>query len=118
MLARIAEDRKHVVMPIIDSIDADSFQYYRGGIDILSFSWRLGQTPLNRRRTETEPMPSVSKLYFTSPFAFQPTYLPTYLPTFLTGSALFFPTIICYGSTDVAQRHNLRFQSVLFFFSI
>ena len=25
LLARIKEDRKHVVMPIIDSIDADSF---------------------------------------------------------------------------------------------
>ena len=59
MLARIKEDRKHVVMPIIDSIDADSFSYHRGGIDILGFSWRLGQTPLGRRRTDTEPMPSV-----------------------------------------------------------
>ena len=43
MLARIKEDRKHVVMPIIDSIDADSFTYFRGGIDILGFSWRLAR---------------------------------------------------------------------------
>lgn len=59
MLARVGENRHHVVMPIIDSIDADSFTYFRGGIDILGFSWRLGQTPLGRARTEVEPMPSV-----------------------------------------------------------
>ena len=59
MLYRIYEDRRHVVMPIIDSIDADSFQYHQGGLDILSFTWRLGQGPLGRAREATKPMASV-----------------------------------------------------------
>lgn len=59
MLARIKEDPKHVVMPIIDSIDPDSWEYRRGGLDILGFSWGLGQKGIgSRRRTRTEPMPS------------------------------------------------------------
>jgi polypeptide N-acetylgalactosaminyltransferase len=59
LLTRIKEDRKHVVMPIIDSIDADFFSYRRGGIDILGFHWRLGQEGLARARHPTNPMPSV-----------------------------------------------------------
>jgi polypeptide N-acetylgalactosaminyltransferase len=59
LMARIKEDPHHVVMPIIDSIDADSFEYRRGGLDILGFSWGLGQKSIGgRRRTRTEPMPS------------------------------------------------------------
>ncbi|EDQ90874.1 uncharacterized protein MONBRDRAFT_23972 [Monosiga brevicollis MX1] len=59
MMARINEDRKHVVMPIIDSIDPDSFNYMRGGLDILGFSWGMGQKSIgSRRRTRVEPMPS------------------------------------------------------------
>jgi hypothetical protein len=60
LLARIKQDRKHVVMPIIDSIDADSFAYGGTGIDILAFSWSLGQTSLSRHRANTTgPWPSV-----------------------------------------------------------
>lgn len=58
LMARIGEDRKHVVMPIIDGIDADSFQYSPGGLDILAFSWSLGQKGLGRARSEIEPMKS------------------------------------------------------------
>lgn len=58
LMARIGEDRRHVVMPIIDSLDADSFDYHSGGLDILAFSWSLGQKGISRRRTEVEPMPS------------------------------------------------------------
>eukprot|EP00045_Choanoeca_perplexa_P011100 m.116071 g.116071 ORF g.116071 m.116071 type:complete len:607 (-) comp15513_c0_seq1:1409-3229(-) len=59
LMARIAEDRKHAVMPIIDSIDPDSFAYNKGGLDILGFSWAMGQKGIgSRRRTRTEPMPS------------------------------------------------------------
>ena len=43
LLHRIKEDRKHIVMPIIDSIDPDMFAYRPGGLDILAFSWSLGQ---------------------------------------------------------------------------
>lgn len=58
LMARIGEDRHHVVMPIIDSIDPDSFQYNPGGLDILAFSWSLGQKGLGRARSESKPMPS------------------------------------------------------------
>jgi polypeptide N-acetylgalactosaminyltransferase len=74
LLARIKEDRKHIVMPIIDSIDADSFEYHLGGIDILAFSWSclvylsfflpshrllVGQKGLGGRAPpHTDPMPS------------------------------------------------------------
>jgi polypeptide N-acetylgalactosaminyltransferase len=57
-MARIAEDKRHVVMPQIDSIDPDSFAYELGGIDILAFSWTLGQKDLVRDRSEVEPMQS------------------------------------------------------------
>ena len=36
MLARIKEDRKHVVMPVIDSVDPDNFQYSNFNFDIIS----------------------------------------------------------------------------------
>lgn len=59
LMFRIYEDRHHVVMPIIDSIDADSFDYHAGGLDILGFSWGLGQKSIgNRKREATKPMPS------------------------------------------------------------
>eukprot|EP00049_Salpingoeca_infusionum_P018713 m.358459 g.358459 ORF g.358459 m.358459 type:complete len:596 (-) comp18152_c0_seq1:294-2081(-) len=59
LMARIHEDRRHVVMPIIDSIEADSFAYHKGGLDILGFSWGLGQKSIGtRKRTRTQPMPS------------------------------------------------------------
>ena len=59
LLYRVSQDRRHVVMPIIDSIQADSFQYTMGGLDILGFSWSLGQKGIGTRpRTDFEPMPS------------------------------------------------------------
>ena len=129
MLARIKEDRRHAVMPIIDSIDPDTFRcvcvccmacviwwslcsasasshvpmranelcavdkdiginmhvaceaphyfleiapfpkpnarfdassirYRAGGLDILGFSWSLGQKGMSRTRSRDEPMPS------------------------------------------------------------
>ena len=58
LMARIAEDKRHVVMPQIDGIDADTFAYRIGGIDILAFSWTLGQKGISRPRSQTDPMPS------------------------------------------------------------
>lgn len=58
MLARIKEDKKHVVMPVIDSVDPDNFRYRAGGLDILAFSWSLGQKGVSRRRERVAPMPS------------------------------------------------------------
>ena len=58
LLGRIHESPHHVVMPIIDSIDPDTFVYRAGGLDILGFSWALGQKGISRPRSATEPMPS------------------------------------------------------------
>lgn len=58
LMGRIAEGTEHVVMPQIDSINADTFAYESGGIDILAFSWTLGQKGLARRRSQFEPMES------------------------------------------------------------
>ena len=48
LMGRIAEGWQkgveHVVVPVIDTIDADTFNYTRGGIDILGHTWGLGQT--------------------------------------------------------------------------
>lgn len=57
-MIRIKEDRRHAVMPIIDSIDPDNFRYRAGGLDILGFSWSLGQKGMARTRSHDEPMPS------------------------------------------------------------
>lgn len=47
LLGRIAEGWRdgidRVVVPAIDFIDADSFEFHRGGIDVLGHTWGLGQ---------------------------------------------------------------------------
>jgi len=58
MLARVAGDRKRVVMPIIDTIGADNFKYTAGGLDRVSFTWALSQSGVNRPWSDTEPMAS------------------------------------------------------------
>ncbi|CAE8685877.1 unnamed protein product [Polarella glacialis] len=48
MLARIKEDRRHVVVPNILGIHFDDFHYQgSSGLGVLSFTWTLGQRPLN-----------------------------------------------------------------------
>jgi polypeptide N-acetylgalactosaminyltransferase len=59
LLYRVHQDRRHVVMPVIDSIHPDGFSYNQGGLDILGFSWGLGQKGIGqRKRSQLEPMPS------------------------------------------------------------
>jgi polypeptide N-acetylgalactosaminyltransferase len=60
LLARINEDRKHVVMPAIDTLDPDTLAYSAGGLDVLAFSWRMSDISLSRPRVEPGPWPSVS----------------------------------------------------------
>lgn len=52
LMGRIAEGRAEgihrVVVPVIDSIEADDFTYTAGGIDILGHSWTLGQVGVYR----------------------------------------------------------------------
>lgn len=60
LLARIKEDRTHVVVPSIDSINFDSFTYEGGsGLGVLSFTWTLGQHPEGSSSTDsTQPTSS------------------------------------------------------------
>lgn len=43
LVGRIVENNKNVVVPVIDNINADTFEYYKGGIDILGHTWGLNQ---------------------------------------------------------------------------
>eukprot|EP00439_Symbiodinium_sp_Y106_P034805 s337_g4.t1 len=46
ILARIAEDKRHVVVPSIDTLGAEDMVYrVGGGLGVLGFSWTLGQDP-------------------------------------------------------------------------
>lgn len=46
ILSRIKEDKRHVVVPSIDTIGADDLEYrLGGGLGVLGFSWTLGQDP-------------------------------------------------------------------------
>lgn len=61
LLGRIAEGLREgidrVVVPSIDSIDADSFEYKGRGIDVLGHSWGLTQTGLQTRVNQTDATP-------------------------------------------------------------
>jgi len=59
LLARILEDRSHVVVPSIDGIDYDLWDYkVDQGLGVLSFDWSLGQVLGRTGAGETQPMRS------------------------------------------------------------
>eukprot|EP00922_Rhytidocystis_sp_ex-Travisia-forbesii_P041897 GHVS01062581.1.p1 GENE.GHVS01062581.1~~GHVS01062581.1.p1 ORF type:complete len:685 (+),score=122.16 GHVS01062581.1:278-2056(+) len=58
LLARIQEDRKNVVVPMIHTIGFDDFQFRGSGLSVLGFSWSLGQSSPNRRTSRTDPTAS------------------------------------------------------------
>jgi len=59
LLHRVTQAPKAVVVPAIDSIDFQTFQYMQGGIaGALGFHWRLGQEPVYRKISRTKPTPS------------------------------------------------------------
>jgi len=59
LLARIEEDRSHVVVPTIDGINNHDFQYEVGrGLGTLGFTWTLSQRPLEQHLGKTEPVRS------------------------------------------------------------
>lgn len=64
LMGRIAEGMRdgvnRVVVPAIDNIDADTFAYNAGGIDILGHTWGLGQTGIENKapKDTVEPMRS------------------------------------------------------------
>eukprot|EP00922_Rhytidocystis_sp_ex-Travisia-forbesii_P027076 GHVS01039726.1.p1 GENE.GHVS01039726.1~~GHVS01039726.1.p1 ORF type:complete len:645 (+),score=95.77 GHVS01039726.1:333-2267(+) len=58
LLARIQEDRRNVVVPMIHTIGFDDFQFRGSGLSVLGFSWGLGQSFPNRSTSRTEPTPS------------------------------------------------------------
>lgn len=59
LLSRIADDRTRVVMPRIDTIDADSFEYHaeRGGVSLMGFTWSLADLPYHPSGSD-KPEPS------------------------------------------------------------
>lgn len=47
LLARLREKPKHLLVPRVDSIDAERFTYSaRSGLGVVSFTWKLGQKQL------------------------------------------------------------------------
>eukprot|EP00178_Gracilaria_changii_P020190 TRINITY_DN586_c0_g1_i1.p1 TRINITY_DN586_c0_g1~~TRINITY_DN586_c0_g1_i1.p1 ORF type:complete len:621 (-),score=86.71 TRINITY_DN586_c0_g1_i1:2772-4634(-) len=61
LMARIAEGMtegvNHVVVPSIDNIDADTFAYTKGGIDVLSHTWGLTQTGMSSSHDQNGSKP-------------------------------------------------------------
>lgn len=58
LLARIQEDYRYVVMPMIHTIGFDDFTFQGSGISVLAFSWSLGQSFINRVVSNTDPVSS------------------------------------------------------------
>ena len=49
LMSRIGEDRRHVVMPMINSINADTFEMGGNGLSTLGFDWNLHQIGIQRK---------------------------------------------------------------------
>lgn len=66
LMARIAEglqdDIHRVIVPSIDDIDADTFEYKKGGIDILGHSWGLGQVGITNSYDKESATPMRSPI--------------------------------------------------------
>ncbi|CAK0881539.1 unnamed protein product [Prorocentrum cordatum] len=59
LIARIMEDRRHVVVPTIDGLDSVRFKYIPGGgLGVLSFTWSLGQAPQMSSTNDSNPVRS------------------------------------------------------------
>jgi polypeptide N-acetylgalactosaminyltransferase len=58
MIGRILEDRRNVVVPMIDSIDPDTFKFTAGGLDIVAFDWGLRQAFPKRDIVDVHPVAS------------------------------------------------------------
>lgn len=56
LLARIAEDRRRVVVPKIDALDTETLEYRsNSGISVVSFTWSLGQVPFDLPQVGDDP---------------------------------------------------------------
>eukprot|EP00922_Rhytidocystis_sp_ex-Travisia-forbesii_P013541 GHVS01020261.1.p1 GENE.GHVS01020261.1~~GHVS01020261.1.p1 ORF type:complete len:650 (-),score=91.49 GHVS01020261.1:509-2458(-) len=58
LLARIQEDRRNVVLPMIHTIGFDDFQFRGAGLTVLGFTWSLGQSFPNRAVSRADAAPS------------------------------------------------------------
>lgn len=58
LLARIAEDRTRLVVPSIDGVDTEDFQYTVFGLGLVSFNWLLNQKPRERPDGDDSLAPS------------------------------------------------------------
>lgn len=61
LVGRIAEGLQtgvdRVVVPVIDNIDSDTFQYEKGGLDVLGHSWGLYQVAIDMEYDINNPSP-------------------------------------------------------------
>ena len=66
LMGRIVEGLEkginRVVVPVIDSIHADNFEYSRGGIDVLGHTWGLGQVGVPNLLNDSNPNPVPSPI--------------------------------------------------------
>ncbi|CAD7943185.1 unnamed protein product [Amoebophrya sp. A120] len=63
LMAHMLKDKKNVVTPSIEVIGSDAFNYHpgagAGGLGVLGFTWKLGQSPVPRRSgSQFEPSAS------------------------------------------------------------
>jgi polypeptide N-acetylgalactosaminyltransferase len=71
LLARILEDPKHVVVPSIDSINFDTFDFEGGsGLGIVGFTWTLGQAPAGSMGDKPQKSPIMAGGLFAAHRAF------------------------------------------------
>lgn len=66
LVGRIAEGRRdqvnHVVVPAIDNIEADTFEFLKGGIDILGHTWGLNHVGVPNHHDLNSPDPMASPI--------------------------------------------------------
>jgi len=60
LLARIAENRTRLLVPEVDTIDAETFRLSPFGLGVVGFTWKLGQSPSRADfgASGTKPAPS------------------------------------------------------------
>lgn len=58
LIEATTKNPKTIVVPMIHTIDFDNFAFESGHLDVLGFSWSLGQTHPPRPQSDFQPMPS------------------------------------------------------------
>ena len=71
MIERIQQSFRNVVVPMIDSIDPDTFVHTAGGLDVVAFDWGLRQAFPKREIRGTSPTACALALSRSSPASSQ-----------------------------------------------